>query len=94
MCLNLLNVEKQQIEHFWFGRLMNCLLLPPMWRRHKGKSFDEFVYEPKNLTFDLHPCFIYMLNQRNRFQLQYEQMPLAQQEYYLSFRQMEFVDFF
>lgn len=79
MCLQLLGIGKEQIEHYWLGQVMNCLVLPPLWRRHKGGVFDEFVYEPKNLTFDLHPSFIYMIEQRNRFMKRYQSMSISEQ---------------
>ena len=92
--INLLNIDKESLELFWLARLMEALPMPPDWKIKLGQSFDQYWYEPENLVFDLHPSYIYIIQQMNRFKILFEDMDIIQQNYYTNMREMVFYDFF
>lgn len=94
MNIHLLSIDRHQIEQYWLARVASCLYLPPMWRRIRGKLFDQYLYEPTEQVFDLHPSFTYILEQRNLFMQRWSSLSLEKQRFYLSWRQMKFIDFF
>ena len=61
--INILNIEKSNLELYWLARLMECLPLAPNWSRKVGDTYDKFFYEPKKLYFDIHPSYIYIIEQ-------------------------------
>ncbi len=61
---------------------MECLPLPPGWSLRVGDTFDKFYYEPKKLLFDLHPSYVYVLEQMGFFKLAYIDMDIIHQNYY------------
>jgi len=76
------------------ARIMDCLPLPHNWSKKKGASFDSYTYEPEKLLFDIHPSYIYILNQINRFKSIFPNLGIIQQNYYYNMRQLTFFDFF
>lgn len=46
---------------------MDCLPLPHNWSKKKGTSFDSYIYEPEKILFDIHPSYVYILYQMNKF---------------------------
>jgi hypothetical protein len=57
----LLNIDKNSLELYWFARLMESLPLPYSWQVRFGDGFDRYFYEPLNVTFDMHPSYLYIL---------------------------------
>lgn len=92
--LAILNIEKSRMELYWLARLLECLPLPPNWSVKVGDAFDKFIYEPKKLLFDLHPSYIYILEQMNDFKAAYLEMDIIHQNYYNNMKEMVFYDFF
>lgn len=90
----LLNIDKDNIELYWLARIMDCLPMPPNWTKRKGATFDSYVYEPEKLLFDIHPSYIYVMYQMNRFRSVFKTMGAITQNYYLNMRQLNFYDFF
>lgn len=79
---------------YWLARLMDCLPMPPNWNKKIGSSYDSYVYEPEGLSFDVHPSYIYIIEQMNNFRAAFKNMPSYKQNYYLGMRQMSFYDYF
>lgn len=73
---------------------MECLPLPPGWSVKLGDTYSKFYFEPKKIYFDLHPSYIYIIEQMNNFKQQYSQMDIIQQNYYNNMKEMVFYDFF
>ena len=90
----LLNIDKSNLELYWLARLMECLPLPQNWMLKFGNGFDEYFYEPLKLTFDLHPSYMYIIEQMNNFRSTFAEMDPIHQNYYTSMRNMVFYDFF
>jgi hypothetical protein len=74
--------------------MMDCLLLPPNWTKKKGTSYDSYVYEPEKLLFDIHPSYIYIMQQLNKFKSIFKELGTMRQNYYLNMRQLNYFDFF
>ncbi len=90
----LLNVEQDNIELYWLARMMDCLPLPPSWSKKRGTIFDSYFYEPDKLLFDVHPSYIYIMYQLNKFKSIFKSLGGMRQNYYLNMRQLNFFDFF
>jgi hypothetical protein len=73
---------------------MDCLPFPPNWSKKKGSSFDSYLYEPEKILFDIHPSYIYILHQINRFKGVFHKLTPIRQNYYINMRQLNFFDFF
>ena len=82
------------MELYWLARMMDCLPLPPLWSIKPGSSYKEYIYEPNDLIFEIHPSYIYIMEQMNRFRSNFNKMDPLQQNYYSNMRQMVFFDYF
>lgn len=92
--LNILNINKDELEMYWLARFMECLPLPLGWSIKLGESFDQYVEDESKMVFDLHPSYIYVVQQMNKFKILFAEMDLVEQNYYTNMREMVFYDYF
>jgi len=92
--LSLLNISKNQVEFYWFARLMDCLPLPHNWSINLSSNIESYFYEPLKLKFDIHPSYIYVILQMNKFKDYFSTLTDDKKIVYYENRKMTFVDFF
>lgn len=90
----LLNITKNQIEQYWFARLMDCLPIPHTWSLDHSSNMQTYIYEPLKLHFDIHPSYIYIIQQMNKFKEYFSGLGDEKKMEYYRERQMRFYDFF
>ena len=89
-----LNISRNQIEFYWFARLMDCLSIPHNWSRQRNSNSESYLYEPLKLSFDIHPSYIYVIVQMNKFKDYFYSLDNDLKAEFYKDRQMTFYDFF
>jgi hypothetical protein len=46
---------------------MDCLSIPHNWSVQLTSNIESYIYEPLKIKFDIHPSYIYIVKQMNKF---------------------------